>query len=227
MAQKKLPSVILRAGEDPWHRREVGPLVLVPHGASDLDAPHLVRPGAIPKRLERDRHLHRVAALEPSGLRRPHGIPVRVGPALIDDRVVSPSSQWIRIEGEPAAAVVERVEQHADVLVVAQAAGVAPQLVDDPLCGRGRIKALAREIHVLVVVRDPDVAALRGWLAVVGRHLDQSAERRLARVHVLVQHAVERERLRELDRTHRGLASRVARNDSGSDRRGGSVDHGR
>ena len=78
----------LRAGQALRHRGQVGPFVLATHRAPQLDAPDLVRPRPIPDRLERDRHFHRPATLEPPRFRGPDGIPVRVGTAFIDDGVV-------------------------------------------------------------------------------------------------------------------------------------------
>ena len=113
------------------------------------------------------------------------------------------------------------------MLVVAEAAGVAPQFVDDPLVRRSSVIAAAGDVDVLVIVHHPDVAALGRGLTEVGRDLDQSAERRFALIDILVEHAVELERRRELDRADRGLALRVARDDGGGDRRRGTVNDDR
>ena len=126
----------LRTGQDTRHGREVVPFIFVPHRTPDLHAPHLIRPRAIAQRLKRNRHLDGPSTIEASGLRRPHRVPVGVGGAFVHNGVVSARAEWIGVERKPTAAIVERVEEHADVFVVAQTTGVASQFVHDPFRGR-------------------------------------------------------------------------------------------
>ena len=203
----------LRSGKVLRHWCEVRPLVLSSDGAPQLNSPRLIRACSITNRFEWDRHFDGPAALESPGLRGPHRIPIGVGSAFVDDRVVGPRAERICIKRESAAAVVEGIEHGAEVIVLAQPVRVATELVRDPLVGWRRVPASARHVDVLVVVRDPHVAALRLSLAEARRHLDETAEWFLAGVHIVVEHPVDFEWCGELDGAHGRLAGRGARDD--------------
>ena len=123
-------------------RRQVRPFVLAPDRAAQLNAPHLVLTRHVAHRLERNRHLGGPAAVEAAGVHVPHRIPVGVRIALVGDQLIGEAAERIGVEVVAVAAIVKRVEQHAEHVVLAQLVGVAPQLVGDPLARRRRVVEL-------------------------------------------------------------------------------------
>ena len=154
----------------------------------------------------------------------PHRVPVGVRRPLVDHRVVGEAAERVRIEHEAAAAVVEGVEADADLIVVAKLVGVAPVFVRHPLLRRRRVEDPRRDIDGAIVVGDPDVGALRRQVAVLRHHLDEIAEGLVLLVDALVEPAVERELLGELDGPHGGAPPIVARDGAGGIRRRRPVD---
>ncbi len=209
------------------HRRPVGPLVLVADRSAELDAPHLIGAGRVAQRLERELHLERPPAVEAPGLHVPHRIPVGVRCAFVDDRVIRESAEGIRVEHEPAAAIVEGVEADAEVIVLPHLVGVAAQLVGNPLLRRRRVPALRGDVDVVAVEHHPDFGLLGRRLVVARRHLQHAAEARELSVDLVVQEAVELERRLQLDRADRRLEVRVARHHVWLVGRGRTVDHDR
>ena len=146
---------------------------------------------AVPQRLERNLHLDRPAAVETPGAHVPHRIPVDVRNALVYVLRVGPRAERVRVEVEAVAAIVERVEQHREGIVLAELARVAPHLVRHPLALGRRIPHARRHIHVVFVEEDPRLGPFGGRRARVGHQLNEARDRRNRPVHCFIEHAVE------------------------------------
>ena len=181
----------LRPGHVLRHRRQIGPLVLAADRAAQLDAPHLIGARRVAQRLERNRHLDRPAAVEAAGLRRPTPDSSRCSARLRRRPSSRRAAERVGVEHEPAAAIVEGVEDDAEVIVLPQLVGVAAQLVGDPLLGRRRVPAPRGDVDVVVVEHHPDVGLLGRRLAVARRDLQQAAEAGELLVDLFVEAAVE------------------------------------
>ena len=141
--------------------REVRPLVLAADRRGAAECPmSWSSPGLVANRLERNRDLRRPAPVEAAGPHLPHRIPVGVRVAFVGHELVGEAAERVGVEVEAVAAIVERVEQHAEHVVLAQLAGVAAQLVGGPLVGRRRVLAPARDVDEVVVEQHPGFGAL-------------------------------------------------------------------
>jgi hypothetical protein len=110
------------------------------------------------------------------------------------------------------------------VIVLAKLIGVAAQLVDDPLFRRRRVPAAAGDVDVLLVVHDPDFGAL-GLLGAVLRHdLQEAAKGPVLLIDLVIELAVDAQRLGELDGAHRRLPRCVAGHHVGRRRRRRAID---
>jgi len=177
-------------------------LVLPLRVALQVDAPDLGGAGPIPERSERDRGFHRPAALEPARPEIPDRIPVDVHLALVGDLGVEAAARGVDGEDDGVAAVMERVEDDVDVVVLAPC--VSPHVVGgDPV---GVLPAAERHEDRGFVERDPDIRPVGGRLSRPRFDLKEVRNRRHGVVEGLVEPAVDAERRGEADRSHRGLA---------------------
>ena len=103
--------------------RQIGILVLAPDAAAKLNAPDMRRLRTVAERLERNLHLDRPAAVEAAGPHVPHRVPVGVRVALVRELLVGAPAERVGVEHEAVAAVVERVEERAEVVVLAELGG--------------------------------------------------------------------------------------------------------
>ena len=197
--------------------------VLAANPAAQLHTPHLERSGPIAERLERKLHLDRPAALELPGPDIPNGVPVSVGIPFIRNLGIGEHSQRIGDEAEPVASIVERIEEHAEDVVLHELA-VAPQLVRDPLTRGRRVPDARRHIDRAPVEHDPGFGLLGRRGTLVRHLLDEPGDGRNRVIHLLVKAAIETNSLGELDGTDRRPPLSVAGDDLGGDRRGWAID---
>ena len=208
------------------HRRQVGRLVLPAHDAADVHAPHLVATLAVAQRLEGNNHFAGPALIEVRAAGVPHRVPIEVvTAALVSHQRVADAAERVRLEVVAAAPVVEGVERHAEAVVLADAPVVATQFVRLQSFGVA-VPHAAGEIQVLVVVEHPEVGVLGRLLAFVRLLLDEAVRRVGAPVDVLVEPAVERQRLVDPHRAHRDAPLLVAHRHGWRHRRGRTVDAG-
>ena len=128
--------------------------------------------------------------LEPPDLRIPDGVPLGVA-LLVDDRLVTNRARWVRLEVVAIATVEKSVEHHHDVVASADVAAIAPP-VQAGNALRVTIEATGRDVDRLVVKEHPDLGLLRGRLTLVRLLLDEPACRRMSRVQLVIQPAVQR-----------------------------------
>ena len=191
-------------------RRQIGPLVLAPDGAPELDAPDMRRLRPVAQGLERNLHLYRPAAVEAAGSHVPHRVPVRVRVALVNELCVCAGAERIGVEEDSVAAVVERIEQHGEGVVLTELVGVAPHLVGDPLALGRRVPDPRRDVDAGLVEKDPGLGPLGRLRSRVGRQLNEAADGGNRPVNGLIQHAVEVDALVQPDRANRRPALIVA-----------------
>ena len=157
------PRNVVRA---PRHLRQVRPLVLPAHHPPQVHAPHLIGARLVAQRLERDGDLDRPAAIEIAGADVPHRVPVGVGRAFVGHLAVGHAADRVGVEDVAVALVVERVEHHAERVVLPQLVGVAAHFIGDaPL--RMRLPVARRNVDVVVVEEDPRLGLLGGGLEFV------------------------------------------------------------
>ena len=215
-----------RPGRD-RHRRQIRLLVVRSDVPAELDAPHLVHAGPEAEGLERNLHLDRPAAVEAAGAHVPDGIPVGVGVPLVGDLLIAEPPDGIDAEGEAVPVVVEGVEDDDEPVVVDELERVPLHLVGDPRRLGNRLVDAGPHVDRLVVEEDPGVGRLRGRGPLVGRLLDEIAERLDGGVDRLVEHAVQLQGRVEADGAHRRPPVGVAGDGGRRDRGGGTVDAGR
>ncbi len=75
--------------------------------------------GLIAQRLERYGNLDRPTLVEDGRLHVPYGVPVGVRRAFVGDLAVGQAPDGVRIEEVSVPAIVERIEQHAEGVVLA------------------------------------------------------------------------------------------------------------
>ena len=171
-------------------------------------------PGDVADRLERNRHLGGPAAFEAAGAHLPHRVPVDVRVALVGDDLIGEPAERVRVEVVAVAAIVKRVEQHAEHVVLAQLIRVAPQFVGRPLLRRHRRRSiLPRHVDVVVVEHHPGFGPLGGrarrsagtvWMKpLIGGTVA---------VDRLVEPAVDAQRLVQVNRAHDDASVLAARN---------------
>ena len=205
---------------------QIDPLVLAADRPPQLHTPHLRRPGAVSQGLERNLHFNGPAAVEPSGPHIPDRVPVAVGIAFVGELLVGARPERVGVEVEPVAAVVERVEEGGERVVLAQLARVAPHLVGDPFALGRRIPHPGRDIYVRVVEHDPGLGLL-GRSRPFHRHLlNEVADRGHLLIDRFVERAVDPNPRRQLDSPDRRAPRRVPVHDRGRDRRRRTVDEG-
>ena len=194
------------------HRRDVRHLVLR-RIVRRICTPHRwTGPRPVAQRPERNRHLHRPAALEPAGADVPHRVPVAVGIALVRDPEVADRPQRVGcVEGDPVAPVVEGVERDPERVVLAKLGGVAPHLVRHPLAGRRRVPDPPPDVDVRLVEQDSTPRSSRSPGAFHRHLLNEVGDRGHRAVHRLVEPAVEAEAGGEADRADRRPALRIPR----------------
>ncbi len=186
--------------------------------------PDVRRLGSIAQGLERDLHLHRPAAVEATGPHVPHRVPVVVGVPLVRELRVRPRPEGVGVEVEAVAPVVERIEQHAEEVVLAELAGVAAHLVRYPPALGRRVPHPRRDVDVRVVEQDPRLRPLGRRLPRIRHQLHQARDGRHGGVDRLVEHAVEVEPLVVPDRADRHPPLVVASRHRRGHRRRGAVD---
>ena len=133
----------------------------------------------------------------------------------------------VGVEVEAVAAVVERVEEGGERVVLAELARVAAHLVGDPLALGGRVPDPGGDVDVGLVEQDPRLGPLGGGRADVGHLLYEVGDGGHRLVDRLVEHAVEPDALGEPDRPDRGAARLVAVHHLGRDGGRRSVDERR
>ena len=170
------------------------------------------RPGLVAERLERDGHLHGPAAVETPGPEVPHGVPVAVDDSLVGHQGVEHAAVGGDEEEVAVAPIQERVEGHRQMVVLPGGHDVAAQLVGHDLVGV-RFPAPARDVQVVVVEQDPDVGVLGRRLALPRLLLDQSVDGRDPGVDVVIEAAVDANRLGDARGPHRDVAAVVTRDD--------------
>ena len=74
----------------------------------------------VANRFKGDRHLDGPATIEPPRLHDPHRIPIGVGISLVGNDLVGTRAKRIRVELEAVAPVVKRVEDDAEIVVLAE-----------------------------------------------------------------------------------------------------------
>ena len=198
------------AGRD-GQPRQIGVLVLAADAAAKLNAPDVRRLRPVAERLERNLHLDRPAAVEAAGPHVPHRVPVGVRVALVRELLVGAPAERVGVEHEAVAAVVERVEERAEVVVLAELGGVAAHLVRNPLAPGRRVPHPGGDVDIRVVEHDPRLGRLGRGRAGVGNVLDEVGDRRHRLVDRLVEDAVEADALLETDRPYRGPPLLVTR----------------
>ena len=160
--------------------------------------------------LERDLHLYRPAAVEAAGSHVPHRVPVRIGVSLVRELRVGAGAERIGVEEDSVAAVVERIEQHGEGVVLTELSGVAAHLVGHPLALGGRVPDPRRDVDICLVEQDPGLGPLGRRGSRVRRQLNEAADGGNRPVDGLVQHAVELDALVQPDRANRRPAPLVA-----------------
>ena len=172
------------------HLRQIRPLVLPPDDAAQVDAPCLLGFGLIAERLERDRDFDRPALVEDRRLDVPDRVPVGVRRTFVGDLAVGQAADRIRVEEISVPAIVERIEQHAEGIVLAQLAGVAPHLVGDAPVGSG-VPAPRGHVNVVVVKEHPGFGPFCRRPAFVGFLLHEVADRDDRLIDLLVEPAID------------------------------------
>ena len=205
------------------HRDQKRALVLPLHVPHQVEAPDLFPAGSVAQRLEREGRLDRPAAREAAGAQLPDRVPVPVEAALVGHLAVEPPGIGVDAEVVAAAAVVERVEQHADVLTGDHVLAVAADVADDPGRLGRRVPAADAQIEVVVVEEQPDFGLLSGRQTLRRLLRDETRRRRHLAVHGVVEAAVDVE-IRYADGAQRGAPLGVAVDDRWRDRRRRSVD---
>ena len=181
-------------------------------------------PGPVAERLERDLQLDRPAALEPTRADSPDGIPVSVGIPFVRVPGIAEHAQGIGGEAERVAPIVERIEGHAEDVVVTELAPVAAHFVREPGAGWRRVPDTRRHIDLASVEHDPAFGFLSCRGALVRCLLDEPGDGRNCAIHRLVEPAIEPNPLGELDGANRSPPVGVAGHDVGGDWRGWAVD---
>ena len=207
------------------HRSEVGPFVLPPHHAAELNPPDRRRPRPVAERLEGDFHLDRPAALEAPRAHVPHRVPVSIGIALVGDGEVSERAERVGVEGDPVAAVVERVEGDPERVVLAELGRVALHLVCHPRRRRGRVPHAGGDVDVRRVEQNPGFRSLAGRRPLVRLLLDEVVEGGDSPVRRFVEDAVQTNAGDQPDGADGGPSLRVPGDDRGGRRWHRAVGH--
>jgi len=144
------------------------------------------------KRIDRNgiTNLHGPAVIEVGGPNVPQPVPV-VARLLVGDLPVEHAALRVRREPKAVAAIVKRVEQDREVVVVVHVAGVASHVAGHAAIGMGFPQAGA-DVDVLVVEEHPQLGLVAGWTALGRLLLDEAAGGWHRRVERLVEAAVER-----------------------------------
>ncbi len=192
------------------HLREERQLVLPPHHATEVDAPF----GAAfleAHRAEGNDELRRPAALEVGRADVDQAVPV-VARLLVGDLPVEQARLGVHRKPVAVAVVVERVEEHRDVIVVVHVRRVAPHVARHAP-GRVGLPHARADVDVPVVEEHPHLRLVGGGLAFVGLLLDEVAGALHVPVERLVQLPVHLERRRQPHRPEDGMALGIARHD--------------
>ena len=125
------------------------------------------------------------------GLHFPHRIPIAAVLPVVDHRPVGPAAERIHRERERASPIVERVEDERDQIVPLPAVGaVSPHLSrDQPV--HLTVPYPERDIHVLVVERDPRLCPFGRGLPAFRLDLDELGDGRDIAIERLVEGAVD------------------------------------
>ena len=182
--------------------------------------------GVVAKRLEGNRHLDRPPALESSRAHVPHRVPVDVEIAFVGDRLVGARAERVGVEEVAVPAIVERVEDHAEGIVLAKLGRVAPQLVGNPPLGRRRIPAARGNVDVAAVEHHPGFGPFSRGCALSRYLLNEITGRLHLLVHRFVELSVHLQRFIEPDGPDGRTPGCIARHRGGCERRRRTVDHG-
>ena len=199
------------------------PLVLPTHAATEVHTPGLVGTGRVAQRLEGNGHFDRPPAVEAPRPQLPHLVPVAVWIPFVGEGLIGEGAQWIGVEDERVPAIVKRVEEHAEAVVLAQLVAVASQIVGRPLRRRRRVPATRRDVHRRAIEEDPHLGLVGGRLAFVRHRLDEIADGGDRLVDRLVQATVDAHVLGRPDRAHDDVPRVIARNDRRGDWRSESA----
>src|SRR6185436_18808928 len=191
---------------------EIRAFVLPRDAALDVEAPRLRSARAVAERLQRDGELGAPAVLGPRGLDVPDGIPVPVEIAFVGYFLIAECAKRIGLKEHTAAAIVERVEDELDVVVLKDVVAVPAHFVgDDPL--RLIVETVHREVDGGGVEEDPDVGSLGRRLSFVRLLLHEIADRGNLTVNRVLQEAIEDEWFGETNRPYGDTPLRIPRHD--------------
>ena len=175
-------------------RQFVEPVFLAP----DLQAPGLLRGRRRVAQLrERNPQLGGPAERVDGGRNFPDRIPGRIAAAAEAVGVLL-DARGIDLEEQASDVIVIGVEDHFEIIGVH--VGVAPHEASPDPARAGVVVHPRADVDRRVVVREPHLGALGGGVAGVGLGLAQAGRHRGRAPHVLVELAVEMDRLAELDR---------------------------
>ena len=197
-------------------RRDLGEVVhfiLAANAAADLDAPRLFTRRSVSKRLERNGDLGDPAAFEPGRLCLPNPVPVEVRP-VVGARTVAKTAGRRHRKQRPRAAIKERVEQDGDMVLRRHVGAVAAHVVGDDALGV-LVPAAAGEIDVPVVEHHPHLGAFGNGRAGLRLLLNEVGKGGDSGVNLLVQPAVEQNRLGDARGADDDAAVLVARSGRG------------
>ena len=173
------------------HGDDEGVFVLGADHAAEVDAPGLHVTRRVAQRLEGNRHLGDPAAFEAG----------RLAVHTVFQSTLKPRSSVTRpsmkpptrrdAEDEPVAAVVEGVEHHAEVVVVALVGAVAAHVLGDWMPLRMGVVAPARDVNVVVVEQHPGFGAFGDRRPFLRFLLDEAGQRRDIAICRVVEAAVD------------------------------------
>ena len=189
----------------------------------NVEAPGLRAARSVAERLQRDDELGAPAVLGPRGLDVPHGIPVPVEVALVRHFLIADGAKRIGLKEHAAAAVIERIDDELDVVVLKDVVAVPAHFVGDDAL-RLVVETVHREVDVGGVEEDPELGGFGRRLPLVRLLLHEIADRGHLAVNRILQKTVDDEWLGETDRSYGDAPRGVARHDLWTDRRGRTVD---
>src|SRR5258705_4132798 len=189
---RKPPPVAFAKSKMPWPDGQGADLALP---SACVEAPGLLLARRVAERLERDDHLRRPARLVAVHLHVPDGVPVVVRVVLVEDERVADRAERIGLEEKRRAAIVKRIEDDREVLVLKEAA-VAAHLVGDHAIGCAVVHARGH-VDVAVVEEHPHLRLLGRQLANLGLLLPERRRRFDRAVDRLVEAPVDDQRLRQ------------------------------
>ena len=197
--------------------RDVGQLVLPSVEPRHVESPDLVAPGAVAKRLERDGHLQRPAAVESAYLDLPDGIEVGVVGSLVRHLPFGPAAERCHQERGTIPAIVEGVERDGQVLVLGQDVAVVAHLVGHHALGM-ILPATSGDVEVGLIKENPHFGLLARRRPCVRLHLDEIRDGSNSPVDRFIEDAVDPEWHTHRNSADGGTSGRISSDDGGRDR---------